>query len=42
MDEDEDGVYRSYDARLAVNVNRRSDAELAERLLAAGEVSDGP
>jgi len=25
-----------YDARLAVNVNRRSDAELAERLLAAG------
>ncbi|AHG03024.1 GTP:adenosylcobinamide-phosphateguanylyl transferase-like protein [Halobacterium sp. DL1] len=42
VDEDEDGVYRSYDARLAVNVNRRSDAELAERLLAAGEVSDGP
>jgi len=36
VDEDEDGVYRSYDARLAVNVNRRSDAELAERLLAAG------
>ena len=32
--DDEDGVFRSYDARLAVNVNRRSDAALAERLLA--------
>ncbi|MGB9965104.1 NTP transferase domain-containing protein [Halobacterium hubeiense] len=31
--EDEDAVVRSYDARLAVNVNRRSDAALAERLL---------
>ncbi|WP_232703580.1 NTP transferase domain-containing protein [Halobacterium wangiae] len=40
--DDEDSVYRSYDARLAVNVNRRADAELAERLLAAWEVSDGP
>ncbi|MFB6072508.1 MAG: NTP transferase domain-containing protein [Halobacterium sp.] len=32
---DDDAVYRTYDARLAVNVNHRSDAELAERLLAA-------
>jgi adenosylcobinamide-phosphate guanylyltransferase len=33
--DDEDSVYRTWDARLAVNVNRRSDADLAERLLAA-------
>jgi adenosylcobinamide-phosphate guanylyltransferase len=39
--DDEDTVYRSYDARLAVNVNRRSDAALAERLLGEG-VADGP
>ena len=32
--DDEDSVFRSYDARLAVNVNRRSDGALAERLLA--------
>ena len=32
--DDEDTVFRSYDARLAVNVNRRADAALAERLLA--------
>ncbi|MCD2204287.1 NTP transferase domain-containing protein [Halobacterium sp. KA-6] len=32
--DDEDSVFRSYDARLAVNVNHRSDAALAERLLA--------
>jgi adenosylcobinamide-phosphate guanylyltransferase len=33
--DDEDDVYRSYDARLAVNVNRRADAAIAERLLDA-------
>jgi len=48
----EDAVFRSYDARLAVNVNRRADAALAERLLgprtdrpnAPGDVegADGP
>ncbi|UHH26849.1 NTP transferase domain-containing protein [Halobacterium noricense] len=32
--DDEDSVFRSDDTRLAVNVNRRSDAALAERLLA--------
>jgi len=32
--DDEDAVFRTWDARLAVNVNRRSDAALAERLLA--------
>ncbi|MCG1003718.1 MULTISPECIES: NTP transferase domain-containing protein [Halobacterium] len=32
--EGEDSVFCSYDARLAVNVNRRADAALAERLLA--------
>jgi len=42
--DDEDTVFRTWDARLAVNVNRRRDAELAERLLAetAGENCDGP
>jgi adenosylcobinamide-phosphate guanylyltransferase len=50
--DDGDDVYRSYDARLAVNVNRRADAAVAERLLdartAAGfrddtvEGDDGP
>ncbi|SEW28325.1 NTP transferase domain-containing protein [Halobacterium jilantaiense] len=41
--DDEDSVVRSWDARLAVNVNRRSDAALAERLLAgtAGENCGG-
>lgn len=43
--DDEDTVYRSYDARLAVNVNYRADAEVAERLLeprtARGEGADG-
>ncbi|WP_435146788.1 NTP transferase domain-containing protein [Halobaculum sp. P14] len=45
---DGDTAVRSYDARLAVNVNRRADAAVAERLLAArrapagGEVADGP
>ncbi|NIC00193.1 NTP transferase domain-containing protein [Halobacterium sp. R2-5] len=38
--DDEDTVFRSYDARLAVNVNRRSDAALAERLL--GPRTDAP
>ncbi|WP_336038084.1 NTP transferase domain-containing protein [Halobacterium yunchengense] len=33
--DDEDALQRSYDARLAVNVNRRADAAVAERLLAA-------
>lgn len=33
--DDADDVSRSYDARLAVNVNRRADAAVAERLLAA-------
>ncbi len=37
---DEDTVFRNYDARLAVNVNRRSDAALAERLL--GPRTDEP
>ncbi|MCD2199935.1 NTP transferase domain-containing protein [Halobacterium sp. KA-4] len=32
--DDEDSVFRSYDVRLAVNVNHRSDVALAERLLA--------
>ena len=49
--DDEDSTLRTWDARLAVNVNRRSDAALAERLLAgtAGgncgwdvEGADGP
>jgi adenosylcobinamide-phosphate guanylyltransferase len=49
--DDEDTVVESYDARLAVNVNRRSDATVAERLIRAGrstvspdeeEVDDGP
>ncbi|CQH59168.1 adenosylcobinamide-phosphate guanylyltransferase [Halobacterium hubeiense] len=46
--DDADSVFRSYDARLAVNVNRRADAALAERLLAlrtdapkSGEVVEG-
>ncbi|WP_435128147.1 NTP transferase domain-containing protein [Halobaculum sp. D14] len=45
--DDGDTAVRSYDARLAVNVNRRADAAVAERLLAArrapagGEVADG-
>ncbi|WP_135826580.1 NTP transferase domain-containing protein [Halorussus ruber] len=30
---EEDTMYETYDARLAVNVNRRSDAKLAEELL---------
>jgi len=38
--DDEDAAFRSYDARLAVNVNRRSDAALAERLL--GPRTDAP
>jgi adenosylcobinamide-phosphate guanylyltransferase len=38
--DDADAVYRSWDARLAVNVNRRSDAAVAERLLAAE--TEGP
>ncbi|MFB6268924.1 MAG: NTP transferase domain-containing protein [Halobacterium sp.] len=33
--DDEDSVFRSYDARLAVNVNHRSDTAVAERLLDA-------
>jgi adenosylcobinamide-phosphate guanylyltransferase len=33
--DDADAVVRKWDARLAVNVNRRSDAAVAERLLAA-------
>ena len=33
----EDSVHRSYDARLAVNVNHREDAAVAERLLAVGD-----
>jgi len=50
-DDDDDTVYRTWDARLAVNVNRRRDAAVAERLLAAtagpncrGDVegADGP
>ena len=50
-DDGEDSVLRSWDARLAVNVNRRRDAELAARVLAgtAGgncrggvEEADGP
>jgi adenosylcobinamide-phosphate guanylyltransferase len=32
-DDTPETMYTSYDARLAVNVNRRSDAQLAERLL---------
>jgi adenosylcobinamide-phosphate guanylyltransferase len=48
--DDADSVVRSYDARLAVNVNRRSDAAVAESLLTAiradasegEEVDDGP
>lgn len=39
--DDEDTVYRSYDACLAVNVNRRRDAAVAERLLAAREGEHG-
>lgn len=49
--EDEDSVVESYDARLAVNVNRRTDAAVAGKLLGAknrtagattNEVDDGP
>ena len=39
-DADRDTMYETYDARFAVNVNRRADAELAETLL--GSDSDGP
>jgi len=38
-DADADTMYETYDARFAVNVNRQSDADLAEALLGGG---DGP
>jgi adenosylcobinamide-phosphate guanylyltransferase len=38
-DEDASDVSRSYDARLAVNVNRRADAAVAERLLDAADTA---
>ncbi|MDH5019642.1 NTP transferase domain-containing protein [Halobacterium rubrum] len=37
--DDASDVYRSYDARLAVNVNRRADAAVAERLLDATDTA---
>jgi adenosylcobinamide-phosphate guanylyltransferase len=40
--EGDDSIVASYDARLAVNVNRQADADVAEALLTAGSPGAGP